>query len=438
MSVQVEQFSDTVVSYLDDDGYPLSLSTKVSPSGDGYIVEWPSYLKAPKRLTILFNHITPIPTGGYTDRRYVMMRGVAEQKDNQVFFKPQKLYGWDEKKKPFFQYCEERVPQARAYLTELSSSVGRPVKPRLPMWQLLFRATRFPFLTATVAPVLIGVGSATYLGFFDPLLFLLTLVGASLIHLGLNMTNDYFDTKLGADTANITPTPFSGGSRIILYGLMTPRQVASTATLFYALGIAIGIYLAVLRGLIPIASIMTAGVLISVAYTAPPLKLAYRGLGEIAVGIGFGPIIVLGSHYVQAQTFSVQALLASIPIGVLILLILYVNEIPDAPYDAAAGKRTLITRLNERQVISLYKLLLAASYAVVVLSVLLGFAPPTVLLALLTIPIAYKTVKTVRQTYGSAYLMIPALASNIRVATFTGLLHALGFFLWPVLSAFAA
>ncbi|MEM2766572.1 MAG: prenyltransferase, partial [Candidatus Caldarchaeum sp.] len=171
-------------------------------------------------------------------------------------------------------------------------------------------------------------------------------------------------------------------------------------------------------------------------YTAPPVKLAYRGLGEIAVGIGFGPIIVLGSHYVQAQTFSVQALLASIPIGVLILLILYVNEIPDAPYDAAAGKRTLITKLNERQVIPLYKLLLAASYAVVVLSVLLGFAPPTVLLALLTIPMAYKTVKAVRQTYGNTYLMIPALASNIQVATFTGMLHASGFFLWAVLMHF--
>ncbi|MEM4189206.1 MAG: UbiA family prenyltransferase, partial [Candidatus Caldarchaeum sp.] len=150
----------------------------------------------------------------------------------------------------------------------------------------------------------------------------------------------------------------------------------------------------------------------------------------------FGPIIVLGSHYVQAQTFSIQALLASIPIGVLILLILYVNEIPDTPYDKAAGKRTLVTRLNMGQVIFLYKSLLAVAYVMVFLPVVLGFAPPTALIALLTIPMAYKTVKAVRQTYGNTYLMIPALASNIQVATFTGLLHASGFFLWAVLMHF--
>ncbi|MCS7137521.1 MAG: 1,4-dihydroxy-2-naphthoate octaprenyltransferase [Candidatus Caldarchaeum sp.] len=433
MSVEVEQFSDTSVSFIDEDGYPVSFPAKVRPIGEGYMIEWPQYLPVPRQITLLFNHITPIPTGGYTDRRYVMVRGSVEKSGDTVLFRPEKSYGWDEKKKPFFQYCEEKTSQAKNYLAKLSKNIGRPVKPRLPTAQLLFRATRFPFLTATVAPVLIGAGSAAYLGYFDPLLLLLTLVGASLIHLGLNMTNDYFDHKLGADESNITPTPFSGGSRIIQYGLLTSGQVASLAALFYVAGVAIGLYLALLRGLIPILTVMGVGVLISVAYTAPPLKLAYRGVGEVAVGIGFGPIIVLGSHYVQAQLFSIQALLASVPIGILICLILYVNEIPDAPYDAQAGKRTLVTRLNAGQVISLYKLLLATAYAMIALPVLVGYAPPTALIALATIPTAVNTVKSVKQTYGSPYLMIPALAANIRVATFTGLLHALGFFLWPVI-----
>ncbi|MCS6768949.1 MAG: 1,4-dihydroxy-2-naphthoate octaprenyltransferase [Candidatus Caldarchaeum sp.] len=437
MSVEVEQFSDTSVSFIDEDGYPVSFPAKVRPIGEGYMIEWPQYLPVPRQITLLFNHITPIPTGGYTDRRYVMVRGSVEKSGDTVLFRPEKSYGWDEKKKPFFQYCEEKTSQAKNYLAKLSKNIGRPVKPRLPTAQLLFRATRFPFLTATVAPVLIGAGSAAYLGYFDPLLLLLTLVGASLIHLGLNMTNDYFDHKLGADESNITPTPFSGGSRIIQYGLLTSGQVASLAALFYVAGVAIGLYLALLRGLIPILTVMGVGVLISVAYTAPPLKLAYRGVGEVAVGIGFGPIIVLGSHYVQAQLFSIQALLASVPIGILICLILYVNEIPDAPYDAQAGKRTLVTRLNAGQVISLYKLLLATAYAMIALPVLVGYAPPTALIALATIPTAVNTVKSVKQTYGSPYLMIPALAANIRVATFTGLLHALGFFLWPVIMLLA-
>lgn len=434
IAVEIEKYSDVVVSYLDQDGYPMSFSTTMRYSEGKLVLEKPPYLSPPKKITVLLNHITPLPTGGYTDRRYLMMKGEAVTEGNTIIFKPSKQYGWDEKTKPFFQYCEERVPQAKSYVRRLSEAVGRQVKPRLPTLQLLFRATRFPFLTATAAPVLIGVGTAAYLGYFDPLLFILTLIGASLIHLALNMANDYYDTKLGADPANITPTPFSGGSRILHYGLMTPKQLLSLIVLFYGVGIEIGLYLAFLRGLIPILAVMTTGVLISIFYTAPPLKLAYRGLGEVAVGIGFGPIIVLGSHYVQTQFFSPEALLASIPIGILIMLILYVNEIPDAPYDKAAGKHTLVTRLSKENVLKGYKLSLAATYAVIVAAVVLRLAPPTTLIALATIPKAISTVRNVAQTYGNPYLMIPALASNINVATFTGLLHAAGFFLWALIS----
>ncbi|MEM0440448.1 MAG: 1,4-dihydroxy-2-naphthoate octaprenyltransferase [Candidatus Caldarchaeum sp.] len=432
--ISLEEYSDIVVSYLDDDGYPVSYSTTARMEDGKLVVEKPAGLNPKKQMTVVLNHITPLPTGGYTDRRYVTMIGEAEIRDDTVVFKPAKTYGWNEKTKPFFQYCEENVPQAKQYLSNLSKALGREIKARLPTSQLLFRATRFPFLTATAGPVLVGVGSAAYLGFFDPILFLLTIIGASLIHLALNMTNDYFDAKLGADEANITPTPFSGGSRIIQYGLLTPKQVAGMATLFYVVGIVIGLYLAIQRGLVPILAVMGVGVFISYAYTAPPFKLAYRGLGEIAVGIGFGPIVVLGSHYVQTQFFSIEALLASIPVGIMIALILYVNEIPDSPYDAAAGKRTLVTRLSKESVIKLYKALLTASYVSVVIPVVLGFSPPTALMALLTIPKAVKTVKLVRETYGSPYLMIPALASNVQVATNTGFLLAAGFFLWAAIN----
>ncbi|MCS7133938.1 MAG: 1,4-dihydroxy-2-naphthoate octaprenyltransferase [Candidatus Caldarchaeum sp.] len=435
--LELEKFTDVVVSYVDDDGYPMSYSTTARKQNGKLVLEKPTYLKPKKQMTVLLNHITPLPTGGYTDRRYLMMKGEAEILQDRVVFTPRKSYGWDEKTKPFFQYCEENVPQAKSYLRKLSESVGREVKARLPTLQLLFRATRFPFLSATAAPVLIGVGSATYLGYFDFLLFILTIVGASLIHLGLNTANDYFDSKLGADEKNIQPTPFSGGSRIIQYGLLTSRQVATMSALFYAVALVIGLYLAFTRGLIPILTLMALGVFISYAYTAPPFKLAYRGVGEIAVGVGFGPVIVLGSHFVQTQQFTAEAVLASIPIGILIALILYINEIPDSPYDAAAGKRTLVTRLNKAQVLNIYKILLGIAYALIVASVLLQLAPPTALIALITIPRAVKAVKLVDQTYGNPYLMIPALASNIQVATFTGFLHAAGFFAWAVIQLFA-
>jgi 1,4-dihydroxy-2-naphthoate octaprenyltransferase len=99
--VNVEEFSDAAATFLDDDGYPLSYPTVVKPAEGGFIVENPPYISPKKKLTVTLNHITPLPTGGYTDRRYVMMRGEAEVRGGTMFFKPVKLYGWDEKKKAF-------------------------------------------------------------------------------------------------------------------------------------------------------------------------------------------------------------------------------------------------------------------------------------------------------------------------------------------------
>jgi 1,4-dihydroxy-2-naphthoate octaprenyltransferase len=424
---EIRNFKECIVSFMGHDRYPYSYSTSFTVEDQVIYVGKTSQTPKEGRVTLTFNHITPLPSGGYTDRRYVTVKGVSSDAGERIRVIPEKVYGWDEKKTPFPEYCEVSVPQSRRYVEELVKTYGPKAGPRMSIPSLLFRSTRFPFLVATATPVLIANMLALYVGRFDPILFLLTLVGASLIHLGLNMSNDYFDTMLGADNINRTPTPFSGGSRILQYGLLKPSTVAGLFTLFYLAGGLIGVYLSIVRGLIPILSIMAAGVLISILYTAPPVKLAYRGLGEIAVGVGFGPVIVLGSYYVQSQELHLSALLASIPIGILIALILYINEIPDAPYDLAAGKRTLATRLSREGVINLYKVLLTTSYLFIVIPIILGLAPPTAALPLVTIPMAVKAVRLVRENYGNPYMMIPAMGANIKLATWTGLLHAVGF-----------
>ncbi len=433
----LELFKEAVVAYLDEDGYPVSYPSNFKIKDGFILVEKKFRISQGATVTITFNHITPLPSGGYTDRRYVVVRGRVESLDGSLKVSPDKIYGWDEKKTPFPEYCEIMVPQARRYVNEIVSEHGKASRPKISLPSLLFRSTRFPFTIATVVPVLIANTLAAYNGYFNPLLFILTLVGAVLIHLGLNMSNDYFDNKLGADNINRTPTPFSGGSRIIQYGLLTPSAVAGMSTLFYALGAAIGLYLAFSRGLIPILTIFAVGVLISIFYTAPPVKLAYRGLGEVAVGIGFGPVIVLGSYYVQAQELPISAFLASMPIGILIALILYINQIPDIPYDLAAGKRTIVTRLSRDGVMKLYKALLATTYAVIVSAIVMGQAPPTTAVALLTIPYAIKTVRRVGENYGNPYMMIPAMGANIKLATWTGLLHAVGFAAAAVFNIFS-
>lgn len=104
-------------------------------------------------------------------------------------------------------------------------------------------------------------------GFFDPLLYVLTLLGVSLIHFGLNATNDVFDFKLGADKVNLTPTPFSGGSRVLVEGLITERGMKLLFSLCYLTGIGVGLYLAFTRGFIPIISLTLLGFFLGFFYT---------------------------------------------------------------------------------------------------------------------------------------------------------------------------
>ncbi len=121
----------------------------------------------------------------------------------------------------------------------------------------------------------------------------LTLLGAVTVHLGLNVANDVFDASSGANDFNVNPTMFSGGSRVIQYGLVNLRQMIAISAVAYAVAIAIGLYLASVAGW-GLLRLGLAGVLISYFYTAPPLRLVHRGLGKLATALGFGPIMCWG------------------------------------------------------------------------------------------------------------------------------------------------
>ena len=133
-----------------------------------------------------------------------------------------------------FQFSERGVPQALRYLEQVSAEQGREVRPKLPFGWLFLRTTRLPFLTATFVPILLGIAVAAWTNGFNWWLALLTLIGGACIHLGLNVANDVFDTTSGADAANVNPTQFSGGSRVVLYGLLSLRELALLSLGFYA------------------------------------------------------------------------------------------------------------------------------------------------------------------------------------------------------------
>ena len=159
--------------------------------------------------------------------------------------------------------------------------------------------------------------------------------------------------------------------------------------MFYVLAGAIGLVLLATHGSTALLVIGVVGFIVSLGYTAPPLKFVYRGLGEIAVAIGFGPMMLLGAYVVQTGgALSWEPFVASIPVALLVALILYVNEIPDRRGDALAGKRTLPVRFSRQVVISGYNVAVAAAYVALVVGVVAGILPVPTLLMLLTIPMA--------------------------------------------------
>jgi 1,4-dihydroxy-2-naphthoate octaprenyltransferase len=290
----------------------------------------------------------------------------------------------------------------------------------------LINATRMPFLTATAVPVLLGTAIAWKDGFLNVPLFLVTLLSVACYHLATNLINDYFDSSSGVDNANLTPTPFSGGSRVIQRGLMPPTAVRNLAILFYAIGAALGLILVAARG-IGVLALGLAGFLVGYVYTAPPFRLVHRGVGEILVGLGFGPLIVVGAYFVQSGRWSAEAFYASLPVALLIAAVLYINEIPDKPWDAKAGKRTLIVRLSSATAVNGYLAIMLATYAIIVVGVVAGIMPIAAALGLLTVPMAYRAFDILRRNYAYPYRLIPANANTVFVHLLTGLLLFAGY-----------
>jgi 1,4-dihydroxy-2-naphthoate octaprenyltransferase len=262
-------------------------------------------------------------------------------------------------------------------------------------------------------------------GSVDASLLALALMGLAAVHLATNMLNDNFDFRSGADQAVRHSNPFAGGSRVLLPGVLSLRAHLALALGFLVLSIAIGLYLAVLRSLwlIPLGLV---GVLSSLFYVGPPLRLAHRGVGEALVGLNFGPIIVLGTYLVLTTQVSPGAMLLSLPMGLLVTAILWINEFPDYNSDLAVGKRTLMARLGPQASVKVYAGMVALAYAILALTVVLAHAPPWVLLALLSLPVAAKAIRHAHLHHSDPDALVPANAGTILLLLLFGLLACAG------------
>ncbi len=249
-----------------------------------------------------------------------------------------------------------------------------------------FAATRPAFLSVTLVGCLLGLASAYHdLHRGRPITALLTLLLALITHAAVNVLNDYFDHRNGSDAANIERVfPFTGGSRFIQNGVMSPEAVLRFGLMLFAAVIPGGLLLVWASG----PGLLWIGVLgmaVGWAYSAPPLALASRGLGELAVASGW-LLVVLGADYVQRGSFAALPALAGASYALLVANLLYLNQFPDAKADAQAQKRTLVVRLGAARARWGYLMIAFLAHAWLVGAVLLGALPPAAAWGLLSLP----------------------------------------------------
>jgi len=423
-------YPHVVVSWVGDDGYPVQTAASFEADADALEVRLaPTGLALPvdRQVNVTASHIRPQKGTGYDERRYLCLWGTLAPAGEAHTLKPERAWGWDEQETPFFEYVERSNPVAMEYLSKLSVERGTAVKPKLSRFWTFLVATRLPFLTATIVPILLGIAVAAYDGHFSWWLAALTLAGGMAVHIGLNVANDIFDAMSGADDANVSPTQFSGGSRVIQRGLVTLRQMSLISLVAYAVAIGIGLFLVIARSSVELFAIGAAGLFLSVFYTAPPFRLVHRGLGELTTALGFGPVMVLGAYVVQAQELSGQAFVASVPVAILIALILYVNEIPDRHSDAKVGKRTLPVRMGQALVTRGFLVAALAAFAVVAVGAVTGYLPRPTLIALLALPLAFKVYDGIRTHYDRPYDLMATMGQNVQLHLVTGVLLFAGY-----------
>ena len=300
--------------------------------------------------------------------------------------------------------------------------------------KLYIMATRPPFFTASIVPVLLGTSMAwAWYGKFSLVDFILTFVGVIALHAGANASNDYFDWKNGTDRFNKTfAFPFTGGSRMIPDGLISPKEMKAIFIVAYLIALATGVILFLRHGYI-VLLLGFFGLLSGYFYTATPLFLAGKGIGEILIGLNFGILITLGAFFVQTDFLSWTPVIASIPVSILITLVLWINQFQDSEADIKAGKVHLVARLGLNRAARVYVALLYLSYLTVIIGILVNALPVWSLLSFVTLPVALRTQKIVKENYNKFRELVPANAATIKLHLNIGLLLAVSFIIDKIL-----
>ena len=271
------------------------------------------------------------------------------------------------------------------------------------------------FLYAGLLPYLLGAAWAWgRVGAFDTVAFWSGLAGVIFAVVGVEAFNEYFDSRMGTDRV-FNPADVPPMSDAVLW----------LGVIAFAIAFAVGVHLTLIGGW-PLLAYALLGGAAAIFYVAPPIRWAYRGMGELVIALSYGPWMVLGSLYLHTRAFSGGALLASLVPGCLIMALAVVNAIPDFHQDRLVGKRNLVVRLGRRRAVYLYLGLAAAGIAVVPVGVAIGVFPVASLAALFALPLLVKSGRAAVTTYESPRAFVPAVRAIVACYALAVLLFTVG------------
>ncbi|MDZ7651476.1 MAG: prenyltransferase [Burkholderiaceae bacterium] len=282
---------------------------------------------------------------------------------------------------------------------------------------------------ASMASILLGAAAAVHVGAAAWGWLGLVILGIFALEWAKNASGEIYDFASGADQAVAAAdrSPFSGGKRVLVDGLLTVRETWAIALAGYAICIAVGLAIALLRDP-AVLWFGLAGVALAFFYHAPPLKLSYRGWGEAAVFLAYGPLICAGTFLVMARELAPWVVWLALPLGVLIAAFLWINEFPDWRADAGAGKRTLVVRLGRRRAADVFLMLVVAAFLLLFVSLAFG-VPLGALGALIATVPATRAVLMLHAHPEDTQRIVPAQAQTLLAFVLYALGAAVGLLL---------
>jgi 1,4-dihydroxy-2-naphthoate octaprenyltransferase len=292
-----------------------------------------------------------------------------------------------------------------------------------------FAATRPAFLTASLTAAILGLATARHSGIvLDATLATVTLLFAVLAHAGANVLNDYYDALNGTDAANTERIfPFTGGSRFIQNGVLTRAQTRNFGFSLLAAVALAGLWL-MAQSAPQLLFIGLLGLLVGWAYSAPPLSLNSRGLGELCIAVGFS-LIPIGADFVQRGEFALFPVIAVVSYGLLTANLLYINQFPDRTADISAGKLHWVARLPVTQARWGYVLIAASAYFWLAGAVIMHALPPLALLGMLSAPLSFKAARELLQHAAQPQQLATAIQATIGAMLAHGALVSVALFI---------